>query len=94
MGIREKTTTAWSGAGFSLFTLSLGDSVGGPSFYTAPGFDLTAAAADNNFRGTPLFLEASNAGSNVTAHIAANTALNSAAIIGAVDIDVCWVVLP
>ena len=93
-GIREKTTTAWSGAGFTTLNLSVGDSVGGPSFYTPPSYSLTAAATNTNFRNTPLFLGATDAGSIVTAHITANAALNSAAITGSLAIDICWVTLP
>jgi hypothetical protein len=93
-GIREKTTTAWSGTGFSILNLSVGDSVGGPSFYTAPSYNLTAAVTNTNFRTTPLFLSATDTGSSVTAHITANAALNSAPINGAAAIDVCWVTLP
>ncbi len=93
-GIREKTTAAWTGTGFTSLNLSVGDSAGGPAFYTPPSYNLTAAATNTNFRNTPLFLSATDAGSNVTAHITANAALNSAAITGAVAIDVCWVTLP
>jgi len=93
-GVREKTTSGWSGSGFSLLNLSVGDSVGGAAFYTPPSYDLTVAVSDTNFRATPLFKGASEAGSTVTAHLTANAALNSATLAGAVDIDVCSVTLP
>lgn len=93
-GIREKTIAAWSGTGFTTLNLSVGDSVGGPAFYTPPSYNLTAPATNTNFRSTPLFLSATDAGSNVTAHLTANAALNSAAVSGSVAIDVCWVTLP
>ena len=32
MGVREKIAATWSGAGFVTLNLSVGDSVGGPSF--------------------------------------------------------------
>ncbi len=93
-GVREKTTLAWSGANITTFTLSVGDSVGGGSFYTAPGYDLTAPAANTNFRGTALFKGATDAGSTVVAHLTSNVTLSAVSISGAVDIDVCWVTLP
>ncbi len=93
-GIREKTVTTWSGSGFTTLNLSVGDSVGGPAFYTPSSYDLTAVATNTNFRNTALFLSATDAGSNVIAHITANAALNSATITGSVGVDVCWVTLP
>ncbi len=77
-----------------MFTLSVGDSAGGASFYTPPSYDLTAAAANTNFRNTALFKSATDAGSTVTAHLTSNVTLGAIAITGAVDIDVCWVTLP
>jgi hypothetical protein len=94
MGIREKTGVAWSGAAFSTLNLSVGDSAGGPSFYTAASYDLRAAASATNFRNTQLFKSSTDAGSNVVAHITANQILTAATIAGAVDIDACWVTLP
>jgi len=93
-GVREKTSTAWSGTGFTTLSLSVGDSVGGTSFYTAPSYDLRAAVSATNFRNTQIFKNSTDAGSNVTAHIAGNQNLNTAAIAGSVDIEVCAVVLP
>lgn len=93
-GVREKTIAAWNGSGFTTLSLSIGDSVGGPTFYTAAGYDLTAPAGNTNFRNTQLFKSSTDAGSNVIAHITANAPLNSATITGTINIDVCSVVLP
>jgi hypothetical protein len=93
-GIREKTTVAFSGAGFTAFSLWIGDTVGGPAFYTPASYDLTAAPGNTNFLSTQLFKSATDAGSTVIAHLSANAVLNSAPITGSVDIDVCWVTLP
>jgi hypothetical protein len=94
MGIREKITTVWSGAGFVTLNLSVGDSVGGPSFYTAPSYDLRGVPGPTNFRYTQLFKSATDAGSNVTAHLTANQNLSAATLTGAVEVEVCWVALP
>ena len=93
-GIREKVTTAWSGDGFTSLGLWIGDSAGGPSFYTSSEYDLMAAPGDTNFLSTQLFKSATDAGSTVIAHVSANTELTAAALSGSVDIDVCWVTLP
>lgn len=93
-GIREKTTTVWSGSGFTLLNLWIGDSVGGPTFYTSPGYALTVAPGNTNFQSVQLFKSATDAGSTVTAHLSANALLNSARVTGTVDVDVCWVTLP
>ena len=93
-GIRQKTTTAWSGAGFTTLTLWVGDSVGGPAFYTSSAYDLMAAPGNTNFLSTQLFKSATDAGSMVIAHISGNVLLNAAPIAGSVDIDVCSVTLP
>ena len=93
-GVREKTATVWSGSAFTTLNLSVGDSVGGLSFYTAPSYNLMTAVSATNFRSTQLFKSATDLGSNVSAHITANQNLNAGAIAGSVDIDVCWVALP
>lgn len=92
-GVRVKTTTAWAGAGFSSFNLSIGDSAGGPAFYAA-AYDLAAAQSETNFNGAALFKSATDAGSQVIAHITTDAALNASPITGAVEVDVCWVKLP
>lgn len=93
-GIREKTTTAWSGAGITSLSLWIGDSEGGPAFYTSSSYDLTAAPGDTNFLSTQLFKSATDAGSTVIAHLSANAVLASAALTGSVDVDICTVTLP
>jgi hypothetical protein len=93
-GVREKTTVAWSGSAFTSLNLSVGDSAGGSSFYTAPSYNLMAAASATNFRSTQLFKSATDAGSNVVIHLTANQNLNMAPIAGSVDIEACWVTLP
>jgi len=94
MGVREKVATVWSGAGFVTLNLSVGYSVGGPSFYTAPSYDLRGVPGAANFRSTQVFKSATDAGSSVTAHITANQNLSAATITGSVEIEVCWVALP
>jgi len=75
-------------------SLWIGDSVGGPAFYTSAGYDLTAAPGNTNFLSTQLFKSATDAGSTVIAHLSANALLNAAPIAGSVDADVCLVILP
>jgi len=93
-GITEKTTTAWSGTGFTSFAETIGDSVGGTTFYSAVSYDLDAAVGNTNFQDTALFKSATFAGSNVQAVLTANQNLNTNTITGVTDIDVCWVSLP
>lgn len=93
-GIREKTTTAWSGPAFTMMTLWIGDSVGGPAFYTIGAYDLTVTPGNTNFLSTQVFKSATDAGSVVVAHLSSNALLNAGRIAGSVDVDVCWVTLP
>lgn len=95
LGVSEKTTTAWSGTGFTSFAETIGDSVGGTTYYNSNAYDLDAAVGNTNFQNTAgLFKSASYAGSNVVVVITANQNLNTNAITGVTDIEVCWVTLP
>jgi hypothetical protein len=90
-GADIKTTTAWSGTGFTLLTTTLGDSVGGATLYDSVPYDLAATVTNTNFFDSSLFKHGSYAGSNVVAALTANQNLNANTITGAVDFRVCWV---
>ena len=94
MGVTEKTTTAWSGTGFTSFAQTVGDSAGGATFYSAVSYDLDAAVTNTNFQDTTMFKSATFAGSNMTVELTANAALNSNVITGVTTILVCLVNLP
>lgn len=89
--IVSKTSTAWSGSGFTSFTSTIGDSVGGATKYTSSTYDMAAAVGDTNFQDTaPAAGLSTFAGSTVNAVITANQNLNTSAITGATDYRICW----
>lgn len=104
--IQAKTTTAWSGTGFTSMTLSIGDSAGSTTSYTSTTYNMFAATGNTNFQvampgftasghNVPLLLSSiTYAGSNVLAAITGNQNLNANTITGVTDIDICWVTLP
>ena len=95
LGVSEKTSTAWSGTGFTSFAETIGDSVGGTTHYNSNSYDLDAAVSNTNFQNSgALFKSGSYAGSNVLAVITANQNLNANTITGVTVIEACWVVLP
>jgi hypothetical protein len=89
-----KTTTAWSGTGFTSFGITIGDSVGGTTFYTSSSYDMFVAVSNTNFQDSVMFKSATFAGSNVVAVLTANQNLNANTITGVTAIDVCSVVIP
>jgi hypothetical protein len=95
VSVEAKTTIAWHGTGFTSFGATIGDSVGGGTYYLPFGYDLTIAAGNTNFVNSgPLFKHATYGGSDVQFVVTANQALNTTVITGATDVDVCWNALP
>ena len=104
--LRIKSTTAWTGTGFTSATISIGDSVGGTTYYTSTTYDMHAATGNTNFQeaasgftaaGTtvPLLHTADTyAGSNVIAALTANQNWNANPLTGVTDITACWITLP
>jgi hypothetical protein len=104
--ISIKTTTACSGIGFRTCTSTVGDSIGGETYYTNSIYDLHAAVSDTNFQDAmpgfaasgvtvPLLrASATYAGSNIMAVLTANQNWNAHALNLVVDYDICWAGLP
>jgi len=93
--ITTKTTTAWSGTAFTTITSTIGDSVGGTTYYTSSPFENTAATSNTNYQdAVPLKSSASYAGSNVSVSLTANQNLNAQTITGITDFSVCWETIP
>lgn len=81
------TTTAFTGT--ATLTSSIGDSVGGATFYDATNFDLKAAVASANFHDASPNISATSAGSYLQLHFIATTNNLSSISAGAVDVTVC-----
>lgn len=91
--ITVKTTTAWSGTGFTSIKATLGGGTGGTTFYTSLPYEFVTAASDTNFLDSgPLFKSGSSSvGENLTLNLTANQNLNANTITGAADVTVCMV---
>lgn len=94
VGLASKTTTAWSGTGFTSFDSTVGDSVGGTTFYTSIAYDLDAAVTNTNFQDATMWKSATYAGSNVQAVITANQNLTTNPITGVAEYQICTATLP
>jgi hypothetical protein len=84
---RVITTTAFTGV--ATLTTSIGDSVGGATFYDANVFDLKAAVSNTNFHDADPNAGASLAGSQLQLHVIATTNNIASISAGAVDVTVC-----
>jgi hypothetical protein len=92
--VSVKTTTAWSGTGFTTLTATIGDSVGGTTYYLPGSYDMTAAVSNTNFSDSVLLKSATWAGSNLTLALTANQNLNANTLTGGLDITACVASIP
>jgi hypothetical protein len=81
------TTTAFTGT--ATLTTSIGDSVGGATFYDANVFDLKAAVSNTNFHDADPSAGASLGGSMLQLHVISTTNNVASISAGAVDVTVC-----
>ena len=97
-GVQLKANTAFTATGLTTLTATVGDSVGGSTFYTSTTYDLMAAPGNTNFQAKiPALAAASTyAGSNVTLELTgANQNLNAQAnLAGSVDVRLCIQAIP
>ena len=93
-GIDIKTSTAWSGTGFTSITTTVGDSAGSATSYTSSTYEQTAAVSNTNFQDSALFKHITFAGSNVVAALTANQNLNANTITGSTDFRICVASIP
>lgn len=90
IGVDVHGTTGWSGTGFTALSATVGDSVGGTTFYESTSFDLTTSG-NTAFVNSVLFKHATYAGSNVVLALTANQNLNANTITGVTDVRACYV---
>lgn len=83
-------TTGWSGTGFTSFSGTVDDSVGGTGFYNSGALDLTTSG-NTAFSDSVLFKHATYAGSTVQLGVTANQNLNTNTITGSTDVRACYV---
>jgi hypothetical protein len=86
MGVRVKTTVAFTGGGVGTCTVSVGGSVEGATGFSA-AFDIFQAVADTTGQMTQCFKNGTSAGQDVQAVFTVDTTC-AALTAGQVDIDV------
>jgi len=87
-----KTTTAF--AGTATLTASIGDSVGGATFYDSTNYNLQAAVSNSNFRDASPNTSATWAGSNLQLHVISTVQNISSINAGAMDVTLCVSSIP
>jgi hypothetical protein len=93
-GLVIKHSTAFAGTSITALTVTVGDSVGGTTFYSDALFSLTQAVSNTTFLVSNVQALASFAGSNLTATFTATGANLSALTAGSVDFYVALATLP
>jgi hypothetical protein len=100
-GVSMKTTTAFSGSGFTSLAATLGDGVGlGPpaadtTWYVSSPYDLDATVAVTNHAEYAIFKAPQDISEgHMFLAITANQNMNASPLTGTVIVNVCWAVMP
>jgi lysophospholipase L1-like esterase len=95
-GAELKTTTQFSATGLTTLQATIGDSVGGSTFYSSSQYNMMTAPGATNFQDTQILNSKTWAGSNVTLEInGANQNLNAQSnLAGAIDVSLCVTSVP